>query len=265
MTKFFKSSFVKIIFLVGICFLSNCKESDNKIDSDKNKTINKDSLTANQRWMQAINNRDLTAIKQLYAEDIYGLSPNGIDFSSRDTLLSIVKNNSFVVKDVQTIKRIEASTTYDYEIGSFKNASDGLMKYVVIWDTSQETDIRVLEFLDFAPDTKVNLEEIDEQRAEWIRLCNAHNAAELINKVYTYNTMYYNHRPMVVGRENLIPVYRYMNNEAYELKLEPIIIEPVSGSMVYEIGQCKGSYNGKYILIWQKTAEGWQVLFDANL
>ena len=70
---------------------------------------------------------------------------------------------------------------------------------------------------------------------------------------------------MVVGRENLIPLYSYMNNPNYELTLHPISVEAVSETLVLEIGQCKGSYGGKYILIWQKTTEGWQVLFDANL
>jgi len=227
-------------------------------------TLN-DSLTANQKWMQAINKKDLVALEKLYAKEVYGLSPNGIDFSERDTLLSIVKSNDFVVKEVKTIQRIEASQAYDYEIGSFKNANDGLMKYVLIWDTSQDSDKRVLEFIDFTDSTTVDFKEIDLQREEWMKYCNAHNAENLINAMYTENTMYYNHRPMVVGRENLFPVYSYMNNLNYQLTLHPLIVEPVSKQIVYEIGQCNGSYNGKYILIWKKTDDGWQVLFDANI
>ena len=225
----------------------------------------KDSRTANQQWMQAINTKDLSTLEKLYTKDVYGLSPKGIDFSNRDSLLMIVKKNDFKVKDVRTIRRISANANYDYEIGSFKNANDGLMKYVLIWDTSQLTDKRVLEFLDFANESVIDFKEIDIQREAWIKHCNAHNARELIQTLYTQNTMYYNHRPMVVGRVNLIPLYSYMNNPNYQLTLEPLVVESVSKELVYEIGQCKGSYNGKYILIWKKTEQGWQVLFDANI
>jgi len=254
-----------LVICIGI-FILSCNTSTKKSNMVvAGKEALKDSLVANEKWMQAINEKDLVTLEKLYVEDIYGLTPNGIDFSNRDTLIHLVKNNAFVVKEVQTIKRIEASETYDYEIGSFKNANDGLMKYVLIWDTSQDMDKRVLEFLDFADDTVIDLNEIDLQREAWIKYCNAHNAENLINSMYTENTMYYNHRPMVVGRANLIPIYSYMNNPNYELTLQPLVVEPVSERLVYEIGQCKGSYNGKYILIWKKTDKGWQVLFDANI
>ncbi len=255
-------SFISIFIL---CANTPFKRVEPDQDGVGGKVTLKDSLTANQKWMEAINEKDLIALEKLYVKDVYGLSLNGIDFSDRDSLLRIVKKNDFVVKEVQTIQRVKANQTYDYEIGSFKNANGGLMKYVLIWDTSQDSHQRVLEFIDFADTTTVDLKEIDHQRAAWITHCNAHNAENLINTMYTEDTMYYNHRPMVVGRENLIPIYSYMNNPNYQLTLHPIIVEPVSKNLVYEIGQCKGSYNGKYILIWKKTDQGWQVLFDANI
>lgn len=253
---------IVLLACIGLSFNSTTKQKENvavaltSISQDTN---------SNTKWMNAINNKDLDALASLYTQDVYGLSVNGIDFSSRDLLIDIVKKNEFVVKDVQTISRVAASNIFDYEIGSFKNANNQLMKYVAIWDTSQDTEIRTLEFISETDDTKVDSKEIDAQRAEWIRLCNVHNAKNLINKVYTKNTMYYNHRPMVVGRENLIPIYSYMNNPNYKLTLHPISVEAVSETIVFEIGQCKGSYGGKYVLIWQKTVEGWQVLFDANI
>jgi len=257
-----------IIIVLGCTFVS-CNSSNKKSEVTKThidtEVVLKDSLPSNDQWMHAINTKDLETLKKLYIEDIYGLSPNGIDFSSRDTLISIVANNNFVVKQVNTIQRIKANNTYDYEIGSFKNKSGGLMKYLIIWDTSQETEKRVLEFLAETDNVSVDLKQIHTQRDEWIRLCNAHNAENLINKLYSENTMYYNHRPMVVGRENLIPIYTYMNNPEYQLTLHPLIVEPISERIVYEIGKCKGSYNGNYILIWQKTNEGWQILFDSNI
>ena len=254
---------VVLIACIGLSFNSTTKQEENVAIALT--SMSQDGSKSNSKWMNAINNKDLDALASLYTQDVYGLSTNGVEFSSRDSLISIVEKNTFVVKDVRTISRVAANNKFDYEIGSFKNANDQLMKYVAIWVTSQNTERRTLEFIAETDGNKVDLIEIDAQRAEWIRLCNAHNAKNLINKVYTKNTMYYNHRPMVVGRENLIPLYSYMNNPNYELTLHPISVEAVSETLVLEIGQCKGSYGGKYILIWQKTTEGWQVLFDANL
>ncbi|WP_350293378.1 hypothetical protein [uncultured Croceitalea sp.] len=256
--------FLMIMCIFLSCNTSNKKSKASKVMSDTNH-VSQDNLSPNKRWMNAINTKDLEVLKALYVNDVYGLSPNGIDFTNRDTLISIVANNNFVVKDVNTIQRIKANRKYDYEIGSFKNATNGLMKYAVIWDTSHETEKRVLEFLAEADDFSLDLKPIHAQRDKWIKLCNSHNATNLINNLYSQNTMYYNHRPIVIGREDLITNYAYMNNADYKLALHPIIIEPVSKNIVYEIGQCKGSYNGKYILIWQKTGEGWQILFDSNI
>ena len=259
-----------IVSLILVClFVTSCDQSKqpsaDNIAISEPQIVAQDSLTANQQWMQAVNTKDLEVLKGLYIETIYGLSTKGVEFSSRDTLLHIVKNNAFVVKEVQTIKRIAANDNFDYEIGSFKNVNDQLMKCVLIWDTSNNKEQRALEFIAATDSNKVDLNEITKKRNQWIDLCNAHNAEHLIKTLYTTNTMYYNHRPMVVGKDNLIPIYSYMNNENYSLSLKPIIVEPVSQTLAFEIGQCEGSYNGKYILIWQKTAEGWQVLFDANI
>ena len=56
-----------------------------------------------------------------------------------------------------------------------------------------------------------------------------------------------------------------MNNPKYSLNLTPIVLELVNERIAIEIGQCSGSYNGKYVLVWEKTKDGqWKVLFDAN-
>jgi ketosteroid isomerase-like protein len=57
-----------------------------------------------------------------------------------------------------------------------------------------------------------------------------------------------------------------MSNESYQLTLNPITIETVNPETVFEIGQCEGSYNGKYILIWKKQTDGqWRIWVDSNI
>lgn len=268
-SKYSRKLTVRFIIIAAACLFCSCNTSNKKSKINKPdlnvEEVSKEILATNEKWMNAINAKDLENLNELYVEDVYGLSLNGIDFSNRDTLISIVANNNFVVKNVNTIKRIKANGNFDYEIGNFKNKSDGLMKHLIIWNTSEKKEKRVLEFLAEADDFAVDLKRIDSRRDEWIRLCNNHNAANLINKLYSKNTMYYNHKPMVVGREAIIMNYAYMNSSDYELSLNPLIVESVSETIVYEIGQCEGSYKGKYILIWQKTDDEWQILFDSNI
>ncbi|MEZ4796132.1 MAG: hypothetical protein R2785_03080 [Flavobacteriaceae bacterium] len=225
-----------------------------------------DTLSANQKWMQAINDKDIELLSTLYTENAMVLSGNGVDLANRNEILELVPKVDFVVKSVSTAKRIKANDHYDYEIGSFINKDDVLAKHLIIWNTSNNQDLRELEFIVETDKSKVNLDEIDKQRANWMAFCNTHDAKSLIENVYFENTMYYNRGRMLIGRNDLIKEYSYMNNEQYQLTLNPIVVEPVSETIVYEIGQCEGSYNGKYILVWQKNAQGiWQVLFDSNI
>jgi len=257
--------------LICLLFFSSCKQSANNeglqgITLEKSLSTNSDSISSNQKWMQAINDKNIELLSSLYTENAMVLSSNGVDLANRNDILELVPNSDFVVKSVSTTKRIEANDSYDYEIGSFINKDDGLAKHLIIWNTSNNEDKRELEFIMETDGSNVDLKEIDKQRANWMTLCNAHDAKALIENVYSENTMYYNRGRLLIGRNDLVNEYAYMNNEQYQLTLNPILVEPVSETIVYEFGQCKGSYNGKYILVWQKNAQGiWQVLFDSNI
>lgn len=261
-----------IKMLICVLLFASCKQMTNEnqpqIDNEL-KTLVKtttDSITANLKWIQAINNKDIDLLSSLYTENAMVLSANGVELANRDEILELVPNSDFVIKSVSTTKRIVANDSYDYEIGSFINKDDGLAKHLIIWNTSNNEDKRELEFITETDESNVNLKEIDKQRANWMALCNAHDAKDLIEAMYTENTMYYNRGRLLIGRNDLVTEYEYMNNEQYKLTLNPILVEPVSETIVFEFGQCEGSYNGKYILVWQKNSQGiWQVLFDSNI
>jgi ribosomal protein S18 len=265
-----KDILIKMLLCVLLFISCNQNKKEKQQQSDNElKTVVKtttDSISANQKWMQAINNKDIKLLSSLYTENAKVLSANGVDLASRDEILELVPNSDFVVKSVSITKRIEANDSYDYEIGSFINKDDGLAKHLIIWNTSNNEYKRELEFITETDESNVNLEQIDKQRAHWMALCNAHNAKSLIENLYSENTMYYNRGRLLIGRNDLVKEYEYMNNEQYKLTLNPILVEPVSETIVYEFGQCEGSYNGKYILVWHKNSQGiWQVLFDSNI
>lgn len=265
-----KDLLIKMLICV-LLFVScnqNTKKKQNHTDNELNTLVKTttDSISANIKWMQGVNNKDIELLSSLYTENAKVLSENGVELANRDEILELVPNSDFVVKSVSTTKRIEANDSYDYEIGSFINKDNGLAKHLIIWNTSNNEDKRELEFITETDESNVNLKEIDKQRANWMALCNAHDAKSLIENVYSENTMYFNRGRLLIGRNDLVTEYEYMNNEQYQLTLNPILVESVSETIVFEFGQCKGSYNGKYILVWQKNSQGiWQVLFDSNI
>ncbi len=155
---------------------------------------------------------------------------------------------------------------YVYEISRFETADDQAFAQVIIWDNQGTEPLRALQFTAAYNKLLTDTDVIDTARARWMEYCNAHEVAKLIQEMYTPNTLYYNHRPLLRSRAALEKEYAYMKNPDYQLTLTPLFVEPVSEHLVLELGQCSGSYGGKYLIVWQEQTSGvWQVLLDANL
>lgn len=156
---------------------------------------------------------------------------------------------------------VAANKKYTYSIVAARKA-DQYYKQLLITDQANQRELELtLVASKVAWDSA-----IDQRRAEWIRRCNAHNAAKLINDLYLPKTIYYNHKPPITNRTDLIKAYAYMNRPDYTLQLTPLHREMVNASFAYEIGQCSGSYGGKYMICWQKDAQGkWMVFMDSNI
>jgi ketosteroid isomerase-like protein len=171
------------------------------------------------------------------------------------------------IDSVYTLQSFPADRAerYRYEIGGFTTPS-GEYRHLLIRDTDGPQPRRVLELIAPVRPAPSARAAIDRRRAEWIDRCNQHDARALIENLYAPNTVYYNHRPPIVGREALVAAYAYMNNPGYELSLAPLAFTMVNEDLAYEIGQCSGSYGGKYIIAWQRDAAGqWYVLLDSNI
>ncbi|MEM7574041.1 MAG: hypothetical protein AAF433_14130 [Bacteroidota bacterium] len=171
-------------------------------------------------------------------------------------------------QDLQIIAQIPAgaSEEYRYELSSF--ALDDLQRFaqLVIWNLHDGPAQRELEFIVAYDSPETDFSGINTARELWMQHCNDHRVDLLINEVYSPNTLYYNHKPLLQGRAALISEYNYMTNENYQLQLNPIHTELVSKDLAIEIGQCGGSYGGRYVIIWQKQPDGrWMVLLDSNV
>lgn len=268
---------LKILLLhFVILFLLGCKQKPNNeeivVDS-KTKIVHTEKVSEYIiDWVNAINNNNIHAIEKIYAS-------NAIKVVSGDSLIEssaqiaeyyVIKKNKSKITSIESLFKVEASKVkgINYELIRFK--TEDLKEYtqVVIWRLENGQVIREFEFT-VSSDVeagKVDLNEIADRRKLWMELCNANNAENLVNRLYSTNSIYYNHKPIVQGLENLIKEYKYMNNANYSLNLQPIKLEVVSENFVYEIGQCNGSYKGKYILVWKKQSDGnWKIHIDSNI
>lgn len=218
-------------------------------------------------WASAVASQSVYTEK-LYADQAVVIYPEdeGLREVSVDDIPEFYKSKRW--KKVETpasLGIVSASPWVDYEVVGFQ--ADG-QEYVqlIIWNQKSGKQLRELEVLAKAGQNAPEAATLEAARAEWIRLCNLHEPKKLVERMYTPDARYYNHKPMVTGTEAITKEYWYMGNSSYELSLTPLVVQMVSGDLAFEIGQCSGSYKGKYVLIWKKSQEnGWQVALDANI
>lgn len=171
-------------------------------------------------------------------------------------------------QNLQLIELVTAggSAQYRYELATFETDDQQVFAQLVVWNLHDGPAQRELEFIAAYDNPGTDLSEIDAARELWMQHCNDHRVDLLINEVYSPNTLYYNHKPLLQGRAELINEYNYMANERYQLSLSPIHTELVRQDLAIEIGQCSGSYGGRYIIVWQKQPDGrWMVFLDSNV
>lgn len=252
-----KIRFFTLIALITCINILYAQEGDRSI-----------TATENINWKELINeNKNLSDLYKTNAVKIISFD-NVLNGPSEITDHYNQKNHK--IKSVESIFFTEGQKAREiyYEIVRVETSDAKEYIQLIIWSGRNGKKLRELEMSEYSSDNNqvLHKKEIAEKRALWIKLCNAHNATELVNQLYSANALYYNHRPLIKGREALMKEYAYMNNANYSLSLEPIVMEFVNENTVFEIGQCKGSYPGKYIIIWKKESDGvWRVYMDSNI
>ncbi|MEL6733969.1 MAG: DUF4440 domain-containing protein [Bacteroidota bacterium] len=132
-------------------------------------------------------------------------------------------------------------------------------------DSINQAQISKMQFIAEVQTYVYDIKGIEAARKKWMELCNAHDPAQLVAQVYTEDAFYFNHKPPIRGTQAITEEYQYMAQPDYNLTLMPIYLMPVQSDLAYEIGQCTGSYGGKYAIVWKKVASGeWKVLLDSN-
>lgn len=265
---------VKTFFLLAIVSIIACKA--NKISSTNLQAETKEFVeksheinvsVENEKWAQFINSKS-DSLHNLYTENAIKILSNERPINGNMAIETyhLSEDLEILALHSDTIIIANKKREIEYEMGEFFAKNNQKYKHLIIWKTMNGQRKRDFEFVEKVKPSKDVKTEIDDRRNQWMQRCNAHDAKALIYDLYSENTLYYNHKPLVIGRDLLVGEYQYMNNEKYALTLSPIVSEQVNKDFVFEIGQCKGSYNGKYIIIWRKSNnEKWEVFIDSNI
>ncbi|GGG98423.1 hypothetical protein [Pedobacter zeae] len=256
-----------LLTLTGFKHPENKKE---RISNPQAKTIQSKQVPDHlKNWANSINNRDTGSIKNLYDNHAFKIISADNIIEGSTPIANYYRLNKGKITSIKSIFNVEANKErrINYELVSYEVNKQKNFIGIVIWRMNNEKIVREFEFsTESRPESKkVDKTNISERRKLWIELCNAHNAKNLVTQLYSNNTIYYNHKPIVKGAKDVIKEYGYMNNRNYHLNLEPLRLEVVNG-FAFEIGQCSGSYNGKYIIVWKKHADGkWYICIDSNI
>lgn len=219
------------------------------------------------KWINYYNLKS-DSLKYLYAQNAIKILENGAVLNGRDQIVDNILKSMLVLNSIERVTMIVAhkERAIEYEISENIYENDLREKTLTIWQTKNTERKRVFEFVSKVKESTLNHLALNERRELWMSLCNKHNAKNLIDELYSENTLYFNHKPIIKGRAQLVGEYAYMNNENYALTLEPEVVDKVNEGIIFEMGQCSGSYNGKYILIWRKDQDGeWRIFIDSNI
>ncbi len=263
-----KSSFVLFLIFCLIIF-SHCTPSHSKktnipIVSSPIKFNNSEPINHWKHFM----NYQLDTSYTLYSDPAVNISHIGKAIQGKYSILQHYKTNPFAIDSISSLFTVPATrdSSFIYEIGTLWTPDHKKYKYLIIWKSSGDQKKIEMEYFAEASDTKIPNEDLNVRRQHWIHLCNLHNAKILVQELYTPDAIYFSHKPVIVGTDLITQEYSYMNDPKYNLSLAPLIVESVNDSIIFEIGQCTGYYQGKYILIWQKMSSGlWHVMFDSNI
>ncbi len=215
-------------------------------------------------WAGSIENPGVLA--EGYTKNALKIYEAGSIIQGRDFIAEANSNHFNRVDSINTLTKVKALKGYEYELGRFRDDNGTAYVHLLIWNNDSSIAKRELEFISETSTFDFDSSQINKRREDWVRLCNEHDAFKLVSELYTNDNIYYNHKPLIRGTEGVAKEYAYMNRESYNLDLTPIKVLPVHPELVFEIGQCSGSYNGKYIFVWKKGKDGvWRVYLDSNI
>jgi hypothetical protein len=229
--------------------------------------INFQSISGN--WVQDYNRDASKDLLTKYYLDAAGLFIEGKMIQNSAAIASALhelKAETGKIISFQSLGIHRQNDTRYFEMGQYiSNSPDVFLIGIIAWNKQGDQWKKELEILYKNQEFDVfDVNGIDEAREKWVELSNAHNHQNLVNEVYTRDAIYFHKAIISKGTQNIVPRYAYMSNPKWSITLESLQQIPVNNNLVLEVGKYTSSGIGLYILIWQRTIDKWQALFDFN-
>lgn len=223
---------------------------------------------ANDQWRELFNQAP-ERLADLYRADAVMITTEGQVLTKPEERAAYWQEQSKSLRPVSSTSnraQVKATPLVVYEINEISTTGQQPHRSIVIWQWDDDRLQRQLEFRAPATDTPLDSAGIRAARDRWITLCNQHDAHALVSALYVPEAIYYNHKPLIRGIEAISEEYSYMDLPRYALSLTPLHLVPVNDTLAFEIGQCGGTYEGKYLFVWRKMPDGeWKIWLDSNV
>lgn len=249
--------------IIIIALTTQCK-NNSKTEQDK---------STGKVWADVFN-QNIDEISEQYYKSAFILTSEGDTIKGKTGITSFhknLKNSSGNITDFSVIaqQKVTKAPFIRYEIGTFSTTNGNKYKYLAIYETYNNTELRVFESIIQCSKNPANIRMLEQRRIDWANGASSHNVKSFINDLYASNALYYSQSndKLSLGSKSIIETFAYMNDPRYTFdKLESIHSEPVNEEIILEIGIWKMPYiSGEYVIIWKLCSDNvWRVLIDSN-
>lgn len=179
----------------------------------------------------------------------------------------ILKKHGKIINH-KTVSKLDLIQTQDviFELGELTFEDDTVVVYLLGWRKIHDQWMREIESVSQKTTDEIDHFGLNQARSRWGFLASSEGAESLVNELYTETCHYFNRGVCYCGRESLVQVYQYMNDDQYSVELSAIISHPVTKDCVFELGKwsIRGFYD-IYMVIWEKgELDQWRMRLDSN-
>jgi hypothetical protein len=141
-----------------------------------------------------------------YSENAVKITQEGEILKGKEEIDEYHKKVQFNPQSFESRKKLMANERrgLEYEIGEYSDKDKTKIKTLTIWKNNDSQKVIDFEVAVNSKDDDLDLSVLDARREEWMKLCNEHNVDALVRNLYSTNTIYYNHKPVVIGHKDLI-------------------------------------------------------------
>ena len=227
-----------------------------QVDQESTETIQVD-------WIEALNNSN--SLKSFYLESSGLMLANtlfiGIEGISNQ--LMTFTSNIGKISSYRTLEEHQLRDNQKFVLGEYITDGEKVFSTIIGWKWgdrwTKEFEVISKNHDDFTPE----IDSVNLAREKWQQFANQHRPDLIVEEVFSESGKYFNRGNQSVGKE-IVKAYSYMDNESYNIALEPLKVLQINWKIIFEIGIFRAGGEGLYTLIWGKEDDAWKLLLDFN-